>query len=197
MTLPVAVAEQVLRRRFGEPAKPSTLYVIGFKTPTGRVFALDRRATETRIWFQPPAPPELEGAALLADSAKNDNLNGPLSPLNAAGALRLEVDGEAALHRFLDWYSGPVVAPRDIATAAGIDPRAFRGAFARFQELITEKSGHPFSTFHEGLAAVWESYKPRLRDYALGLLRAGEWPEGDIGSPPAPVPRNRTDGKRL
>ncbi|OWK20246.1 hypothetical protein AJ88_32025 [Mesorhizobium amorphae CCBAU 01583] len=52
----------------------------------------------------------------------------------------------------------------------------------RFQGLITAKSGHPFTGFQEGLAAVWESYKPRLRDYALGLLRAGEWSEGDIGS---------------
>ncbi len=59
---------------------------------------------------------------------------------------------------------------------------AFREAFARFQGLITAKSGHPFTDFHEGLAAVWEDYKPRLREYALGLLRAGEWSEGSIGS---------------
>lgn len=71
---------------------------------------------------------------------------------------------------------------RPLAPTAGIDPRAFREAFARFQGLITAKSGHPFTNFHEGLAAVWESYKPRLRDYALGLLRAGEWSQGDIGS---------------
>src|SRR5205085_2556230 len=102
MSLPVAVAEQILLQRFSEPAKLPTQYVIGFRTPTGRVLGLDRRASETRIWFQPPGPPELEGVVLMASSAKNDNLNGPLSPLNAADALRVEVGGEAALHRFLD-----------------------------------------------------------------------------------------------
>jgi hypothetical protein len=63
-----------------------------------------------------------------------------------------------------------------------IDPRAFRDAFARFQGLTTAKSGHPFKGFDEGLAAVWESYKPRLRDYARDLLRPREWSETDIGS---------------
>jgi hypothetical protein len=67
-------------------------------------------------------------------------------------------------------------------SSASIDPKAFRDAFARFQALVTANSGHPFRGFDEGLAAAWESYKPRLRDYALGLLRAGEWSEGDVGS---------------
>lgn len=180
MTLPIAMAEQILRRRFGEPAKTPTQYVIGFRTSLGRVLGLHREANETRIWFQPPAPPELAGIVLMGSSARNDNLNGPLSPLNAPGALRVEVEGEAAFHRFLDWYAGSVAAPRTIA--AGIDPAAFRRAFARFQGLITARSGHSFTTFHEGLAAVWESYKPRLRDYALGLLRPDGWSEDDIGS---------------
>lgn len=87
-----------------------------------------------------------------------------------------------ALNRFLDWYAGSGSSPRTITTAAAIDPRAFREAFARFQALITARSGHPFTSFQEGLAAVWESYKPRLRDHALGLLRAGEWSEAEIGS---------------
>ena len=59
---------------------------------------------------------------------------------------------------------------------------AFHEAFARFQALITARSGHPFTNFHEGLAAAGESYKPRLRDYALQLLRADEWSEGEVGS---------------
>jgi hypothetical protein len=182
MTLPVAVAEQILRRRFGEPAEPPTQYVIGFRTQTDRVLGLDLEANETRIWFQPPAPPELEGVAVITPSAKNSNLNGSLSPLNVADSLRVEVDGEAALSRFLDWYAGSLAAPRVSGTAAGIDPRAFYEAFARFQGLITAKSGHPFTVFNEGLAAVWEGYKPRLREYALGLLRPEEWSAGDIGS---------------
>jgi hypothetical protein len=47
---------------------------------------------------------------------------------------------------------------------------------------MTAKSGHPFRTFEEGLAAVWESYKPRLRDHALTLLGAQTWDEAEIGS---------------
>lgn len=118
------------------------------------------------------------------DSASkgNSNINGPLLPLRAPTTVRVEVDSPGALNRFIDWYVGSVAAVRTITAAAAVDPRAFREAFARFQALITAKSGHAFTDFQEGLAAVWESYKPRLRDYALGLLRAGEWSEADIGS---------------
>lgn len=59
---------------------------------------------------------------------------------------------------------------------------SFGKAFDRFQELIIEKSGHPFTTFDEGLIAVWEDYKPRLRDRALSLLQHGEWSDSEIGS---------------
>ena len=65
---------------------------------------------------------------------------------------------------------------------AWIDHDAFRGAFDRFSELVETRSGHPFRSFDEGLAAVWESYKPRLRDHALGLLRPGDWREDETGS---------------
>ena len=65
---------------------------------------------------------------------------------------------------------------------AGIDHDAFRRAFDRFSELIEARSGHPFRSFDEGLAAVWESYMPRLRDHALGLLRPGDWREDETGS---------------
>ncbi|MDE2791676.1 MAG: hypothetical protein OXI81_14820 [Paracoccaceae bacterium] len=67
-------------------------------------------------------------------------------------------------------------------SVAGIDGGSFRGAFDRFDELVKAKSGHPFRNFNEGLASVWESYKPRLRDHALGILRPGDWVEDEIGS---------------
>jgi hypothetical protein len=70
MSLSVAIAEQILRDRFGEPAKVPTQYVIGFKTSLGRVLALHREANETRVWFQPPTPPRLEGVTLMPNSAK-------------------------------------------------------------------------------------------------------------------------------
>lgn len=61
-------------------------------------------------------------------------------------------------------------------------PHGFDAAYSRFQSLMMAKSGHAFTGFHEGLAAVWESYKPRLREHALGILRTEEWSEADIGS---------------
>ena len=67
-------------------------------------------------------------------------------------------------------------------STAEIDSGAFRGAFDRFSELVEAKSGHPFRSFDEGPAAVWESYKPRLRDHALDILRSGDWVEDEIGS---------------
>jgi hypothetical protein len=184
MSLPVAVAEKILLGRFGEPAKAPTQYVIGFKTSTGRIIALHREAGETRIWFQPPAPSRLEGVTLMVGSAKNSNLDGPLSPLNSPSALRVEVDSEDALHHFLDWYegSGQPMSRRSIIEI-GINPQAFREAFSLFQRLIAAKDkGHAFTNFNEGLAAVWESYKPRLRDRALGLLGPDGWSENSMGS---------------
>jgi hypothetical protein len=183
MTLAIADAEAILRSRLGESAKPPTDYVVGFTTPSGKVLAIHREANETRIWFQPPEPPKLDGVRIMdSPSNGNSNINGPLLPLRAPTTLRVEVDSRGALNRFIDWYAGSAAAPRASLAAASIDPRAFREAFGRFQELITAKSGHPFADFHEGLAAVWEGYKPRLREYALGLLRVGEWSESNIGS---------------
>ena len=49
-----------------------------------------------------------------------------------------------------------------------LSPDRFRSQFARFQRLIAANDkGHAFTNFHEGLAGVWERYKPRLRDHAL------------------------------
>jgi len=67
-------------------------------------------------------------------------------------------------------------------SAAAINPQNFREAFARFQALVVARSGHPFTNFYEGVAAAWESYKPRLREFALELLRASEWSQDAIGS---------------
>lgn len=58
----------------------------------------------------------------------------------------------------------------------------FEEAFGRFQELVTTKSGKPFSSFDDGMAAVWESYKPRLRVHALSKLAADSWTSADIGT---------------
>ena len=184
MSVPIAKAEQILLSRFGVPAKEPTEYVIGFKTPLGRVLACHRTAAELRIWFQPPAPPEIDGVRLIK-YAKNDNLNGPLAPLSAPSTLRAEIATEAALNRFLDWYSGAVKfsAHSSVTGDTSLLASNFSAAFERFQRLITTRDkGHPFTSFQEGLAAAWEDYKPRLRDYALTLLASDTWSEASIGS---------------
>jgi len=63
------------------------------------------------------------------------------------------------------------------------DHATFGEQFTRFQRLVAaESQGHPFTNFHEGLAAVWEGYKPRLREHALRLLAADDWDEALVGS---------------
>ena len=42
------------------PSRPRN-YVVGFTTASGKVLAIHREANETRIWFQPPVPPNLDG----------------------------------------------------------------------------------------------------------------------------------------
>ncbi|MCP5365987.1 MAG: hypothetical protein H6907_17680 [Hyphomicrobiales bacterium] len=183
MTLAIQDAEAVLRARLGEPAKPPTDYVIGFLTPAGKVLAIHREASETRIWFQPPAPPDLDGIVFMdSPSNGNSNLNGPLQPLRGSTTLRVEVDSPDALNRFLDWYlaSGPWYSDRPHSVVPAIS--GFDAAYRRFQELITAKSGDPFRGFDEGLAAVWENYKPRLRDHARAFLDTELWSEVEVGS---------------
>lgn len=107
MSVPITTTETILRARFGAPAKAPTDYVIGFKTPSGRVLAIHRTNSELSVWFQPPAPPEIDSVRLIP-YAKNSNLNGPLAPLAARSTLRVEIATEGALNRFLDWYSGPI-----------------------------------------------------------------------------------------
>lgn len=61
-------------------------------------------------------------------------------------------------------------------------PAAFEASFRRFQGLVELKSGEPFNRFDEGLIAVWESYKPRVRAYGLELMAVESWSEDQIGS---------------
>jgi hypothetical protein len=59
----------------------------------------------------------------------------------------------------------------------------FQEQFQRFRRLIAANDkGHDFTNFHEGIAAAWEDYKPRLREHALRILAPDNWSEGEIGS---------------
>lgn len=180
MTLAPAEAERLLRSRYGDPAKAPTDYVIGFRNSVGRVLAIHRTIETTCVWFQPPAPPHLDGVALLAKPKNgNSNINGPLAPLRRPDTQRAEIDSPTALQRFLDWYDGaPTKASKTPDLLDGID---FTSAFARFQSLITAFDG-PFTRFDEGLIAAWESYKPRVRTEALTRLDADSWAQDQVGS---------------
>lgn len=64
-----------------------------------------------------------------------------------------------------------------------LDPDRFHEQFQRFQNLVPRHNkGHPFTNFREGVVAVWEGYKPHLRERALSVLRPDTWAEGEIGS---------------
>lgn len=59
----------------------------------------------------------------------------------------------------------------------------FEREFARFRDIIYPRFGDgPFTSFHDGAARHWESYKPRLREVALGRLGADRWSAADVGS---------------
>jgi hypothetical protein len=64
-----------------------------------------------------------------------------------------------------------------------LDLDRFAAEFERFKTLIKYNSqGRPFVGFREGLPAGWESYKPRIRDHALGVLDSASWTPAEIGS---------------
>jgi hypothetical protein len=63
-----------------------------------------------------------------------------------------------------------------------IDRDAFRKTFSRFRELMAAYSGAPFTDLHEGLAGVWENYKPKLREVALRKLNTDSWESTTIGT---------------
>lgn len=63
------------------------------------------------------------------------------------------------------------------------DPDLLNDQFHRFKRLVAKHGdGRAFTTFHEGVVAVWEGYKPRLHDRARGILVPESWVESEIGS---------------
>lgn len=181
MTLPIPEAKSIMRLRLGRPVK-DVKYVFGFHTADGRALALHPEQQEARLWYQPPAAPDIPGVRRIA-TAKNDDLNGPMSMLAGPQTQRVELEDAAALHRFLDWYTS--VEELDAAAgqaAVDLRPANFTASFARFQDLMRARSGRSFVSFDEGQIASWEDYKPRLRVHALSLLRIEDWTEGEVGS---------------
>jgi hypothetical protein len=132
------------------------------------------------VWFQPPEPPVLDGVNIQAEPNNgNSNINGPLAPLRRSDTLRTRIDSATTLKRFLDWNDRGAAGALITSTPA---PKGFAASYALFQDLVKQKPEEPFTRFDEGLIAAWESYKPRVRDYALELLAADTWTEDQIGS---------------
>lgn len=106
MTLKPEVAERIFNERKMQPAKEPTKKIIGFLTSKGKIFAMPREQAETRIWFQRPAPPPLNGVELMRDGNDgNSNLRSfPLKPLYKTGSMRVVIQSATGLHNFLDWY---------------------------------------------------------------------------------------------
>ena len=106
MTLKPEDAERIFKERKMQPAKKPTKKIIGFLTSKGKVFAMPREQAETRIWFQRPVPPPLNGVELMRDGNDgNSNLKPPpLKPLFKSSSLRVEIQSATGLHNFLDWY---------------------------------------------------------------------------------------------
>ncbi len=97
MSLSVSQAERLLLKRYNTPAKAPTNYVIGFRTPAGKVLAMHRTTSETLIWFQPPAPPQIDDVELMVEPNNgNSNINGPFEPLRHPSTMRARVDSAAA-----------------------------------------------------------------------------------------------------
>lgn len=64
-----------------------------------------------------------------------------------------------------------------------LDEAQFKVQFDRFCKLIEYRDkGRPFTNFNEGVAGVWELYKPQLRRRALALLEPESWSPGQIGT---------------
>ena len=171
MTLERSKAEAILIDTLGPPVK-NIVKILGVLTPSGKPLALHRETAAVRLWFRPPQPPTLPEVTLLPGPAKNADLTGPLALLAQPDTLRVDILSEAGLRGFLSWYGGKID-----------DAEVFHRAFAEFLDIYAAYSNdRPFRSFHEGLAAAWEDYKPRLRTRAPEILGAEGWSEADVGT---------------
>ncbi|HEY5301332.1 MAG TPA: hypothetical protein VIJ55_11710 [Acetobacteraceae bacterium] len=115
MSLTQKHAERSLRERLGEPinrvtrgkqAGQDNSKLLGFSAD-GRLLALNRKATKTHLWIEPPDPPELDGVLLKkGDAPRNADLTGRFSVLLPPNGRGIEVVSDEGLKNLLDWYVG-------------------------------------------------------------------------------------------
>lgn len=63
----------------------------------------------------------------------------------------------------------------------GLSHLTFHQQFLRFEEKIRRSSGQPFTSFHDGLSAEWESYKEEIRKEAHRILSVEKWKPSQVG----------------
>lgn len=146
-----------------------------YAIPVRRAWRVNTPARLDQIAFRTYQPEKGRAIAAWSPSIEPDEIEKAM----ALHVTEVPVYGEP------DLVEGLVNAPLREAFGSsirGFQPTDFRASYAKFQDLVAQKSGEPFTRFDEGLIAAWESYKPRVRDYALQLLAADQWKEGQIGS---------------
>ncbi|GEO19259.1 hypothetical protein [Microvirga aerophila] len=63
-----------------------------------------------------------------------------------------------------------------------LSPIIFQEQFQVFRARVIRKSGVPFTSFREGIAAQWEGYKGPLRQHACKILGADRWRSDEVGT---------------
>jgi hypothetical protein len=117
MSLDPSDAARILRARLGTsinlvPRGPregqENDKVLGFSATGDKVLALDRKIKgKTFIWIESKTSPNFVGVSHRSTPTINSNLNGRLEKLNNRNGGQVEVETEAALNEFLDWYDSP------------------------------------------------------------------------------------------
>lgn len=120
-----------------------------------------------------------QGKSGLSNNSKDeqivwDEFEGNLDGLKLeVERIKLQITGEQSDN------SNPFTQNNDL----DVDIASFDKAWSRFLELVkTNDKGRSFNGFNEGIAAVEEDYKPRLRDHAINRLDADSWLEADLGT---------------
>lgn len=118
MSFRVLDALPILVRRFGETINKvpdnrngqqglENKKVMGFRTPSGKVLALDvdGENEEVKLWMEPPVPPAIVGVRILAPRESHDLHRKELAPLARKAGVFFKAETKEGLEELLRWYS--------------------------------------------------------------------------------------------
>lgn len=148
MALIATEAEKILRTRLGDPEKKNqTKKIVGFVTTTGKVLAMPRDLKSTRILFEGPITFSIPGVVQLPKvSNKNSNINGDLSILRAGSTMHIQVETEAALQLFLDWYTRAEITKTEVAATSDPVSKSVADLSIMIQSTIDRMCATVFAT---------------------------------------------------